>query len=83
MSLKQNVKAYTKNKGRAPVPGTEAKLAKGTRVAAAVTTSPGPMPFVNRMKWVKWLPVVSELKTPGQLKAGSEKGAFSPAAIWQ
>lgn len=28
MSLKQNVKAYTKNKGRAPVPGTEAKLAR-------------------------------------------------------
>lgn len=61
MSLKQNLKAYTKNKGRAPVPGTEAELAKGTMVAAGVTTSPGPTPFVNRMKWVKWLPVLSEL----------------------
>lgn len=30
-------------------------------MAAAVTTSPGPTPFVNKMKWVKWLPVVSEL----------------------
>lgn len=28
MSLKQNVKAYTRNKGRAPVPGTQAELAK-------------------------------------------------------
>ena len=28
---------------------------------AAVTMSPGPMPFVNKMKWVKWLPVGSEL----------------------
>lgn len=31
MSLKQNVKAYTWNKGRAPVPGTEAELAKAPR----------------------------------------------------
>lgn len=88
MSLKQDVKAYTKNKGRAPVPGTEAELAKRTMVTAAVTRSPGPTPFVNKMKWVKWLLVVSELsensmKTPEQLKAGSEKGAFSPASIWQ
>lgn len=61
MSLKQDVKAYTKNKGRAPVPGTEAELAKRTVVTAAVTMNPGPTPFVNQMKWVKWLLVVSEL----------------------
>lgn len=52
-----------------------------------VTVSPGPTPFVNKMKWVKWLPVLSELNELNEkLREDTAEGgkeAFSSTPLWR
>lgn len=66
MSLKENAKAYNKNKGKVLVPVNRSRAGKAHGLTASrqwppETMRPGPTPFVNKMKRVKWLPVSSEL----------------------